>query len=110
MIRHHLEIRGLGILYLPDLYGPGSVCDDAPVDLLCRLEHWKEGADYERVGLSRPTEELCGVEVPALVLPVRPSANMALLVEVAVRDHLLREKGPPAAARLDARLREGMES
>jgi HPr kinase/phosphorylase len=105
LIRHHLEIRGIGILFLPDLYGPGCVCDDAAVDLICRLEHWRADADYDRVGLTRATEDLLGSAVPTLLLPVRPSANMATLVEVAVRDHLQRRVGPPAAARLDERLR-----
>jgi HPr kinase/phosphorylase len=103
-IRHHLEIRGIGIVYLPDLYGPDSVRDDGPVDLVCHLEHWKEGAAYERVGLDRPQEDWCGVMLPALVLPVRPSANMATLVEVAVRDEQQRQRGPSGADRLDARL------
>lgn len=104
LIRHHLEIRGLGILYMPDLYGPDSVCEESPVDLICHLEHWRAEAQYERIGLERPTEDWLGVALPALVLPVRPSANMATLVEVAVRDQRQRAIGGSAAARLDARL------
>ena len=106
LIRHHLEIRGIGIVYLPELYGDASVSDDAPVDLVCRLEAWQQDAEYERLGLERCTEEFLGVAVPRLLLPVRPSANMALLVEVAVRDHWARQRGPSAAERLDRRIRE----
>ncbi len=106
LIRHHLEIRGIGIVYLPELYGEASVCDDASVDLVCRLESWREDADYERLGLERSTEEFHGVSLPVLLLPVRPSANMALLVEVAVREHRARRAGPSAAERLDRRIRE----
>ena len=109
LIRHHVEIRGLGILDLEDLYGAGAVCAEARVDLVCRLETWREGAEYERVGLERSRETLLGVAVPCLLLPVRPSANMALLIEVAVRDHRARRRGTSAAARLDARLRGGAE-
>lgn len=105
-IRHYMEIRGIGLLYIPELYGPDSVRDEAPVDLLCRLEVWRAGADYERVGIDRPRETLAGVSIPALVLPVRPAGNMATLVEVAVRDHLRRQAGSNAAERLDERLRE----
>ena len=105
LIRHYVELRGIGLLYLPDLYGPASVRDEASIDLLCRLEPWREGAEYERIGLDRPREELAGVSIPALVLPVQPARNMASLVEVAVRDHLQRRTGPSAAARLDERLR-----
>jgi HPr kinase/phosphorylase len=104
-IRHFLEIRGLGILCIPDLYGAGAVAQESPVSLAFRLEHWREGAAYDRVGLERKTESLLGVAVPSLVLPVRPSANMATLVEAAVRDHEQRARGESGAAKLDARLR-----
>lgn len=106
LIRHHLEIRGLGILYVPDLYGPEAVRDAWRLDLCCRLEHWREGAEYERIGLLRPTELLLGCPVPSLLLPVRPAGNMATLVEVAARDHELRASGVVAAHRLDARVLE----
>ena len=104
-IRHFLEIRGLGILYLPDLYGADAVADEAAVSLIFRLEQWREGVAYERVGLERPRESLLGISLPSLVLPVRPSANMATLVEAAVRDHEQRMRGRSGAERLDARLR-----
>jgi HPr kinase/phosphorylase len=104
-IRHYMEIRGIGLLYIPELYGPESVREESSVDLLCRLEAWREGADYERLGIERPREVLAGVSIPALVLPVRPARNMATLVEVSVRDHLRRLAGSNAAERLDARLR-----
>jgi HPr kinase/phosphorylase len=107
IIRHHIEIRGIGILYLPDLYGSEAVRDSARIGVVCRLEHWREDADYDRVGFSRATESVAGVEVPVLLLPVRPSGNMATLIEVAVRDHLQRCAGAgSAASRLDQRLRE----
>ncbi len=104
-IRHFLEIRGIGILYVPDLYGPGAVAEESPVGLICHLEPWRAGESYERVGLERTCERLLGVEIPALVLPVRPSANMATLVEAAVRDCEQRARGRSGAARLDARMR-----
>ncbi len=106
LIRHHIEIRGIGILYLPELYGERSVCDETGVDLVCRLETWQQDAEYDRLGLERQREGFLGVEIPALVLPVRPSANMALLVEVALRDQRARKLGESAAQRLDRRIRE----
>jgi HPr kinase/phosphorylase len=106
LIRHHVEIRGLGILFVPDLYGPEAVRDEWSLDLCCRLEHWREGAEYERIGLLRPSEALLDRPVPTLLLPVRPAGNMATLVEVAARDHRLRASGVVAAHRLDARVRE----
>lgn len=106
LIRHHVEIRGLGILYVPDLFGADAVREVCPVALVCRLEHWREGAEYERVGFERPTEDILGVRLPSLLLPVRPAGNMATLVEVAVRDHRLRAAGVVAAERLDERVLE----
>jgi HPr kinase/phosphorylase len=106
LIRHHVEIRGLGILYVPELFGADAVRERCPVSLVCRLEHWREDAEYERVGFARPTQDILGVTLPSLLLPVRPAGNMATLVEVAVRDHRLRASGVVAAARLDERVQE----
>jgi HPr kinase/phosphorylase len=109
LIRHHMELRGVGIVYLPDVFGPDSVRDDSPVDLACRLTAWRPDLDVERVGLERPVERWDGVDVPTLLLPARPAGSLATLVEVAVRDHVLRREGRSAASRLDARLRGGAE-
>jgi len=106
LIRHYIEIRGIGLLYIPDLYGTDSVRVESPVDLLVHLEPWREDVEYERIGLERQREELAGVAIPSLVLPVRPARNMATLVEVGVRDHLQRAAGSNAARRLDDRMRE----
>ena len=105
LIRHYLEIRGLGLLSVPDLFGPDAVRDAAEIGLVCRLERWREDAEYERVGIDRPTEEILGVALPALLLPLRPAGSMATLVEVGVRDHLQRRAGSNAARRLDERVR-----
>ncbi len=106
LIRHHIEIRVNGILYVPDIYGEDAVCAESPIELGCRLEHWRDGEDYDRLGLSRPTEKLLDVEVPCVLLPVRPGRNLATLVEVAARDHRQRSTGLVAASRLDARIRD----
>ncbi|MGH0034776.1 MAG: hypothetical protein ACQGVK_07080 [Myxococcota bacterium] len=106
VIRHYMEIRGIGLLYVPDLYGPDAVRDEGSVDLICRIEEWREGVEFERVGFERPTEELSGVQLPSLRLPARPAGSMATLVEVAVRDHLQRCAGRNPARSLDARLAE----
>lgn len=106
-IRHYLEIRGIGLLCIPDLYGKESVLDEHRVDLVCRLEKWQQGAKYERIGLDRPLEKLAGVEVPTLTIPMRPATSSAVLVEVASRDELQRLAGNNAAKRLDEKLQEG---
>lgn len=103
-IRHYLEIRGLGILFLPELYGPGAVQAEGQVDLLCRLERDAPGGDYERVGLERPRETLAGLSLPVVRLPVRPATSMGVIVEAAARDHRMRSRGPSAAERIDREL------
>jgi HPr kinase/phosphorylase len=105
-IRHYLEIRGIGLLCISDLYGRESVLLEHRINLVCRLEKWKQGGNYERVGLDRPMEELAGIAVPTLVIPVRPATSTATLVEVAGRDELQRLAGNNAAKRLDEKLRK----
>ncbi len=108
-IRHYLEIRGIGLLCIADLYGKESVMDEHRVDLVCRFEKWRTGVKYERVGLDRPFEELAGVAIPTLVIPIRPATSSATLVEVAGRDQLQRLAGNNAARRLDEKLRARVE-
>lgn len=109
-IRHHLEIRGLGILFVPDLYGLERVMDETVVDLVCRIERWRSDGEYDRVGLDPDWEEFLGVKVQRLVLPARPGASMATIVEVAALEHRRRRRGGESAAlRLDAALRRDME-
>jgi len=105
-IRHHLEIRGLGILYVPDLYGEDRVLAEAEVDLVCRIERWRADGEFDRVGLDPDWEEIAGVKRRRLTLPARPGASMATIVEVAALEHgRLRRGGVSAAMRLDAALR-----
>jgi HPr kinase/phosphorylase len=93
----HLEIRGLGILNVPELYGPGSVAESAAVDLICRLDPGR--ADFDRTGLERESEELLGVAVPRVVLPASPGTSLATIVDAAARDLRLRRAGTNSAER-----------
>ena len=103
----HIEIRGLGILSVPDLYGPGAVRDWAAVDLVCRLD--PDRADFDRTGLERASEDLLGVAVPLVVLPSPPGASLATIVDAAARDARLRRAGSNSAQRFAARLRDRMD-
>ena len=107
-VRHHIEIRGLGILSVPDLFGPESVLEAARVALICHLDEPGTVRDYERVGIDRATETLAGVDVTSVVLPARIGGSAASVVEVAAREHTQRLRGVNAAERLDARLRREM--
>ncbi len=105
LIRHYMELRGVGLIRVPDLFGEEAVLDESSIELCCRLEPWREGARYDRIGLERVSRPIAGIEVPTLELPVRPAGNMATLVEVAVRDQRERNRGNNAARRLDDTLR-----
>jgi HPr kinase/phosphorylase len=95
--REYMEIRGLGIINVRELFGVTAVGEARPVDLSIRLERWEEGREVERLGLEACSVEILGVQVPSFVLPVSPGRNLATLVETAVRVHLLRAAGYNAA-------------
>jgi HPr kinase/phosphorylase len=101
-IRHHMEIRGLGIINIRDLFGLAAVRDRQRIDLVIRLEAWRHDEEYDRLGLTEWTHVLLGVEVPMLRIPVSVGRNVAILVEVAARNHLLKGMGVNAARALTA--------
>lgn len=111
LLRELVEIRGLGILNVRELFGAAAVGGPRRVDLAIRLERWEEAREVERLGLDARTTEILGVSIPYFVLPVSPGRNLATLVETAVRVHLLRSRGYNAAQALAerhaARLRGG---
>ena len=98
--RDHMEIRGLGILNIQDLYGVSAVSPEQAIDLVVHLEKWNPRKAYDRLGLNRETESILDVEVPVLRLPVAPGRNVALLVELAAKNLHLRARGHDATATL----------
>jgi HPr kinase/phosphorylase len=103
LVRHYLELRGIGIVHVPSLFGERAVLDRARVELVIQLEAWGAG-EVERVGLEQRFERLAEFDIASLHLPVAPGRNIASLVEVAARNHLLRQKGKSGAAELDERV------
>jgi HPr kinase/phosphorylase len=97
LLKEHLEIRGLGILNIRDLFGVSAITNVKNVDLSIKLERWEEAAEIDRIGLEGQSIEILGVSVPHVVLPVSPGRNLATLVETAVRVRLLRLRGYDAA-------------
>jgi HPr kinase/phosphorylase len=110
LTRHHMEIRGIGIINLRDLFGVASTRNSKRVEVVVQLERWDPLHEYDRLGLDDAVFALLGVSVPLIRMPVAPGRNLAILVEVAARNQLLRTRGINAArdlvARLDARLVE----
>ncbi len=110
LTRHHMEVRGLGVINIRDLFGVASTRTSKRVELVVQLERWDTAREYDRLGIDENRYELFGVKVPLLHMPVAPGRSLAILVEVAARNQLLRSRGLNAArdlaARLDAQLRD----
>ena len=107
LVRHYIELRGIGIVHVPSLFGPASVADRAEIDLVVRLESWGAG-EVERIGLDPKTHRLGEFELACLTLPVAPGRNVASLVEVGARNHLLQKAGRSGAAELEDRVRSSL--
>ncbi|RME25684.1 MAG: HPr(Ser) kinase/phosphatase [Deltaproteobacteria bacterium] len=110
LFQHHLEIRGLGVLHAADLFGHAAVLEKTAVHLVIELVGADEAIGVDRTGLVEPTWECLGVRLPLVRLPVRPGRNLALLIEVAARNQILKRRGIHSARRfaerLESRLRE----
>jgi HPr kinase/phosphorylase len=108
--RHHMEVRGLGLINLRNLFGVASTRTSKRVELVVQLERWDQHREYDRLGIDDAYFELLGLRVPLIRMPVAPGRNLAILIEVAARNQLLRTRGVDAArelvTRLDQRLRE----
>ena len=106
MVRHFMEIRGIGIIDIRAMYGVGAVALSKTIDLVMHMEKWVEGKEYDRLGLSEEYITILGVKVPHQIMPVRPGRNLAIIIEVAARDLSLKRMGYSAAHELDRRLNE----
>ena len=93
ILKHHMELRGLGIINIRELFGISATSVSQNLDLAVRLERWNPEADYDRLGLEHSDIEFLGVSVPLITMPVAPGRNVATLIEVAARIHLLRQRG-----------------
>ncbi len=109
LIRHHMELRGLGILNIEHLFGAASIRDRKRVEMVVKLEEWNEDVEYDRLGLDQQTLEILDIELPFICLPVTLARNLSILVEVAVRNLILKLTGYHPARELTQRLQEAME-
>lgn len=106
LTRHHMEIRGLGLINVQDLFGVASTRSSKRVELVVQLERWEHGREYDRLGLDEQSYDVLGTRIPMIRMPVAPGRNISILVEVAARNQLLRARGHHAARRLVSRLNE----
>jgi len=106
LTRHHMEIRGLGLINVRDLFGVAAIRNSKRIELVVQLERWDPDRDYERLGLDELRYEIVGLKVPLIRMPVAPGRSLGVLVEVAARNQLLRTRGLNAARELTARLEQ----
>ena len=104
VIRHLIEIRGIGILDVKELYGVSSVKIQENINFVINLEIWDESKQYERVGLVEEHTDILGIDVPSITIPVRPGRNLAIIVEVAAINFRQKQMGYNAAKALTERV------
>lgn len=108
LLKHHMEVRGLGIIDVTKIFGVSSVIEQNKIELVVRLETEDSSLDYDRVGLEEHLSEILGVKIPEAIIPVRPGRNVAILVEVACLNQRLKQKGIRSADELNQRLIDKM--
>lgn len=91
LLKHYMEIRGIGIIDVKSLYGVGAIKNQKAIDLVIELENWNQKKYYDRLGLDREYEEILGKEIEKLVIPVKPGRNTSMIIEVAAMN--FRQKG-----------------
>jgi len=100
MIRYYMELRGIGVVNVRRIYGIGAVKPESGIDLVVHLEPWQEGKAYDRLGLTSEKENILGVEIPRVTIPVRPGRNLAVILELAAMNNRQKNLGYNAAEAL----------
>lgn len=104
IIKHHLEIRGLGIINMKDLFGISAVRDRKMIELVVDLHEWDQKAEYDRLGIEEKRYTILDVSLPFIQIPVRPGRNITTIIEVAARNLLLKLGGHHSAREFQERL------
>lgn len=108
-LRHHMEVRGLGIINVQDLFGLAAVRERKSIDLVIELEPWVEGYPYDRLGLDESVYSILETPCPYLKMPIALGRNTAILVEIAARNHVLKLQGHHSAREFARKLEEQLE-
>ncbi|HSN85269.1 MAG TPA: HPr(Ser) kinase/phosphatase [Thermoanaerobaculia bacterium] len=108
-LRHHMELRGIGIINVQDLFGLASVRERTTIDLVVELEHWQDGRAYDRLGLDETLFEILETPCPYIRMPVAMGRNVSILVEIAARNHVLKLQGHHSAREFARKLEAQLE-
>lgn len=109
IIRHYVELRGVGIVDVRRLFGMGAVKETEKIDLVINLENWQDGKMYDRLGMESTTMDILGINVPMIVLPVCPGRNLSVVIEVAAMNNRQKRMGYNTAEEFNKRLMESMQ-
>ena len=104
LTRNHMEVRGIGIINVANIFGIGSIRIEKRLDLVATLKEWEEVESVDRVGLDREFYEVLGLQVPHVTIPVRPGRDIARLIEVAAMDQKLKDLGSNSAVEFNTKL------
>ena len=108
IIRHYVELRGIGIVDVRRLFGIGSVKLTERIDIVIQLENWVEGKMYDRMGMDEETINILGIDVPSITVPVRPGRNLAIILEIAAMNNRQKRMGYNAAEEFNKKLMRQM--
>jgi HPr kinase/phosphorylase len=106
LTKHHMEIRGIGIINVAHLYGAVCVRDNKSIDIVVKLEQWDDNHFYDRVGLEEKYNDILGIKVPFHILPVKPGRDVVLLLETIALNHRLKGMGYNSAKEFNGKLLE----
>ncbi len=109
VIQHHMEIRGLGIINIRSLFGVEAIRDKKKIELVLELTEWDAQREYDRLGFEEEKFSILDVELPMFRIPVTPARNLTTIIEVAVRNHLLKVMGYDSALEFEKKLLRKME-
>ena len=109
LIRHYIELRGIGIVDVRRLFGMGSVKMTEKIDLIISLEPWVSGKNYDRFGLDTEYTEIMGIRIPSITVPVKPGRNLAIIIEVAAMNNRQKKMGYNTAEEFNRKLLEKMQ-
>ena len=109
LIKHFIELRGIGIVDVRRIFGMGSVKESEKIDLVINFENWEQGKMYDRFGLDTEYTEILGIKIPSITVPVKPGRNLAVIIEIAAMNNRQKKMGYNTAAEFEKRLREQEE-
>ncbi|MDU2201432.1 MAG: HPr(Ser) kinase/phosphatase [Terrisporobacter othiniensis] len=109
LLKHYMEIRGIGIIDVKSLYGVGAIKNQKAIDLVIELENWNQKKYYDRLGLDREYEEILGKEIEKLVIPVKPGRNTSMIIEVAAMNFRQKGMGIDAAKEFTEKLSQAID-